>query len=273
MQQVLVLAGCRQSGKSSSAKFIHGCRMLGAGTIDWFTQADNGDLVVKAFLQNEKGEKEEANAILDIYRRDFEFAQYAHEKIWPFIKVESFAESLKQTAIEVLGLDPENVYGTDEDKAKPTHLKWDGFWHLLSIERQKELCKKREVEWKKNTPLTDNPTNREVLQDFGTICRLFDEDCWVNACWRRIEGEGYPFIVIDDCRYLNEITISKKKNATIVLLDNQPIQDNHTSEKVLTFDRSIFDFVVENSKMSMEEKNNELIKILTQIGWTTAKLQ
>jgi hypothetical protein len=269
-QQVLVIAGCRQAGKSTSAKFLHGLRLKEAGILGWFDLSEKGDLLVEAYHDDGNGEVYKTrDAILDIYRRDYEFAQYAHEKIWPFIKVESFAESLKQSCIEVFSLDPQNVYGNDDDKNKLTHVKWTSVWNVLSKERKEEIKNKYPNNvWKERTL-----THRELLQDFGTICRNFDEDCWVLACWTRIKNEKYPFIVIDDCRYLNEINISKENGAKIILLENQPIKDNHASEQVLNFDRSLFDFIIDNTKMTLAQKNEELTKIINSIGWSKAILQ
>lgn len=268
MQNVLVFAGCRQSGKSTSSKFIHGYRMKEGGVIDWFDVNDNGNLLVEAVSQGLNKEIiKTRNAILDIHRQDWEFAQYADENIWPLVKNYSFATELKESAINIFGFKRENVYGTDEQKAEYSNIKWKNIWNLLDKERQKEIKEK----YKDKVPA--NLTFREVLQDFGTICRVFDPDCWVNSCWNKIEREGYPYCIIDDCRYLNEILISNKKNANVVLFTAKKFDDNHSSEKVLEFDRKLFKFVIDNANMTLKQKNDELVKILYSIGWTKSVLQ
>jgi hypothetical protein len=259
MQNILVFAGCKQSGKSSSAKFIHGYRMREAGIINWFDQTTDGDLLVQAIQRDESGKESEIGAILDIYRRDYEFAQYAHERIWPFIKVESFAESLKQTCLEIFSLNPKNLYGTDEDKAELTKISWRDI-------------KQATGQSKKGKPLADYISYRELLQEFGTICRNIKSNCWVEACYSRIQAEQYPYIVIDDCRYENEILFFKEKGAKIVLLTRKKFEDNHSSEKVLEIDRTLFDFVIDNASMTLEQKNIEIAKILREIGWSKAIL-
>lgn len=267
MQNVLVIGGCRQSGKSSAAKFITGYRLKEAGIINWFDMSEVGDLLVQAYHQDGKGDVVETrDAILDIYRQDYEFALYAHENIWSNCKVFSFATELKESAINIFGLNRKNVYGSDTDKEECTHIKWKDIWSLIPKDRQKEIKTKYGGE----SP--ELMTHREVLQEFGTICRVFDPNCWVNACWNKIKEQDYPYCIIDDCRYLNEINISKKNGAKVLLLENQPIKDTHNSEKILSFDRTLFDFIIDNTKMSLKQKNDELIKILYSIGWSQAKL-
>lgn len=263
MQNVIVFAGCMQSGKSSSAKFITGHKLKQSGLINWFDISPEGDLLIEA--QDDSGNVTR-NAILDLYRDDFEFWQYADQNIWDKCKIYSFAKILKESAIAIFGLDRNKVYGSDVDKNSPSSVKWKNVWSLFDKKRQKEILTKY------NDKLPEFMTNREVLQEFGTICRLFNENCWVDAAWRNIQAEGYPNVIIDDCRYLNEVIISKQNNAKIVLLTKQKSKDAHNSEKILEADRSLFDFVIDNADMTLQQKNDELIKLLNSTGWNQVKL-
>lgn len=269
-QNVLVFAGTKQSGKSTAAKFIHGFRMKEAGSIRCFDISADGELLVNASFRDTNGDiLETNNAILDIYRQDFEFGKYAHEKIWPYAKVYNFAEELKEACIRIFGLNPKNVYGSDEDKNQPTSIKWQDVWPLLSNGRKDEIIAK----YRKENYLNRFLSHREFLQDYGTLCRIIQPNCWVEACWRKIKDEGYPYIIIDDCRYENEVDISTGFGAKIVLLTLQPFKDSHSSEKIHTVDRKKFHFVLDNANMTIEEKHRELVKILNEVGWTTAKLE
>lgn len=256
MQQILVIAGCRQSGKSTSAKYITGIKLKQANILNWFDIAPTGELLVEAIHENNSTSRD---AILDLYRQDFEFMQYASQNIWPYCKIYSLANILKQVCANIFSLNPINLYGSDEDKNKLTNINWK------SIQQTTKNIKENKKDG-------DFLSHRELLQEFGTICRNIQDDCWIQACYNHIKEENYPYVIIDDCRYENEIKISKKNNAKIILLQNQPIPDGHNSEKILTFDRKLFDFTIDNRKMSLKEKNDELTKIMIQIGWLTAKI-
>lgn len=249
MQKVLVLAGTKQSGKSTSAKFVHGHMMQKAGVITSFRIDSDDDLLIR--LPNVEQE-----CLLDIHRSDAGFIEIAEFNVWPYAKVYSFAEELKQSAINIFSLDPQFVFGSDEDKNQPTHIKWDSISNVVGVERFQQIQHR----------LGDYLTHRELLQEFGTICRLFDPDCWIRAAWTKIHDEGYPLAIIDDCRYENEVDFSTKAGATIVRLTKHPFKnDNHTSELIHTVKREKFAFEIDNENMTIDEKNSELVKILEKI--------
>lgn len=247
MQKVLVIAGKKQSGKSTSAKFIHGHLFKRAGKIADFRIDQDDDLLVTL----PSGEE----CLYDIYRQDFEFSQVARTEFWPYAKVYSFAEELKESCIRVFGVHPRGVYGTDEDKNKPTHIKWCDISNIVGVERYQEVQHR----------LGDFLTHRELLQEFGTICRTFYPDCWLNACWRKIKQEGFPFCIIDDCRYENEIDFSNAQNAYTLRLSLSKFNDNHSSEKIDKVPSSKFYCELDNQNMTIDQKNSELVKLLEKI--------
>jgi hypothetical protein len=57
-------------------------------------------------------------------------------------------------------------------------------------------------------------TDRDKLQRLGVAVREIDQDAWVNAARRTIEGPGYGKrgfpIVVDDCRFPNEYWMLKE---------------------------------------------------------------
>ena len=265
-QKILVFAGTKQSGKSTSAKFIHGFRMKQANSIRTFRLDENGELLVNAVFHTDKGTVEQ-EAVLDIYRQDREFGKYAVNKIWPFAKVYSFAEELKESAIRIFGLNPQYVYGSDTDKNQPTTIRWCDIWHVLSDNRKNDIIAKYRSEYSKQFV-----THRELLQDFGTICRAFKNSCWIDACFSKIRDEGFPFCIIDDCRYENEVDVSLNEGADIVLLTKQPFKDSHMSERIHDVDRNKFSYILDNENMTLDEKNQELVKVLTMFGWNTGTI-
>ena len=73
MQKILALAGSKQSGKSSCCNFLHGYLMKIHGCIDQFDLTNEGKLIVNSFIENEKGETEDAMGLLEVERDDYEF--------------------------------------------------------------------------------------------------------------------------------------------------------------------------------------------------------
>jgi len=253
MQNILVFGGTKQAGKSSAARYVVGSQLKRAGAISHFEINEDGHLLVNTKYDDVNGVTQDAMGILDIYRTDIDFVRYAAEKIWPHCKVYSFATILKESAIAIFGLNPAEVYGSDEDKNKLTKIKWSDLSAL--------------------TGRTDVPegymTNRQVLQEFGTICRKLKPDCWIAACYSQIIAEGYPNVIIDDCRYENEVDYGAARKANTVLLTRQPFVDDHSSEKIHEVSRSKFQFILDNANMTLEQKHNELENILVSAGWST----
>jgi hypothetical protein len=99
------------------------------------------------------------------------------------IGVTAFAESLKETAIGVLGLPRELVYGTNDDKETKTHIMWDSFPDSIRIKYSKEI----EYQAFGMVPRMGPMTIREVLQVMGTdvFREMFESDVWANSPFRR----------------------------------------------------------------------------------------
>jgi hypothetical protein len=269
MQKVLVFAGTKQSHKSTSAKYITGSRMKKAGLIKFFEIDNDGDLIVPTSVQGPDGELSEGRGVLDLRREDEDFARYAYENIWPLAKIYSFADGLKESAISIFSLNPKNIYGTDKDKEEPTTIVWKNVFDILPAAAQTSLNEKyKDVKnWKKQCM-----THRELLQYFSDVCKVFDFDCWVKATWEKIKLEGFPYCIIDDCRFENEVDVSRANNADVILLTHQPFKDTHASEQIHKVDRAKFSYILDNADMTFEQKNEELEKILTKFGWNTGNL-
>jgi energy-coupling factor transporter ATP-binding protein EcfA2 len=249
MQKVLVIAGAKQSGKSTSAKFIHGHLMKQAGVITNYRIDEDDDLLITLPTGQE--------CILDIHRNDPEFVEFAAFNVWPYAKVYSFAEELKESAMRIFSLDPQCLYGSDEDKNQPTHIKWKDIVNLVSVERFQQIQHK----------LDEFLTHRELLQEFGTICRIFYPDCWIQATWSKIRAEGFPLAIIDDGRYENEVDFSNQEEGVyVVRLTKRPFKnDNHTSELIHTVPANKFFAEIDNENLTIDEKNNEIKLLLEKI--------
>jgi len=271
-QKVLVFGGTQQSGKSTAAKFVVALLMKLAGRLRDFELDDDGNLEVMTGTIDVNGKIVEGKGILDLYRNDYQFVNYALERIWPVCKIYNFAYELKMAACNIFSLNPVNVFGTNEQKDTPTHIKYIDIAHLLTAGRNIEYAKKY------NFNVDDPPTDlcishRDLMQDFGTgICRQIDQDCWVNACWNKIKAEGYEQVIIDDMRFESEVDTCRKNGAYLTLLTRNPFPSEHASEQILKIKRKKFDYVLDNANLTLQQKNDQLITVLQNCGWITTEL-
>ena len=260
-QQILILSGKKQSGKSSASNFLHGLCMKAAGSTREFSIDDEGRLHVLSAEANEAGDVEEFMAILDIERDDDQFAAYASKKIWPFVRCYSYADTLKSVCMQVFGLSEKQCYGTDDEKNSETHIKWsDVGWSLPP---------RTKGEYKKNGKLEKFMTGREFMQHFGTnICRKVKDDCWLKACMNAVVADGAALAIITDARFPNEIDIAKEYGAKTIRFNREEFPDEkHSSETALDgYKPSQYDLFIENSDITIHEKNELLLAGVKEWG-------
>jgi hypothetical protein len=117
----------------------------------------------------------------------------------------SFADSLKDAISVIFGWDREMLAG-------------------LTAESRN----KREIidTWWANRLNIPNLTPRWVLQQWGTeVCRhCFHEDIWLASLERKLEGFTAN-IVIDDCRFKNEMKSIKKYGGSLVKINRGSLPD------------------------------------------------
>ena len=92
---------------------------------------------------------------------------------------------------------------------------------------------------------------RDFLIKFGQFMRYWDENYWVNAALKKIEGKDR--VVFDDLRYTNEANILKRNGAKLIRIERykkenpckpNPFYDNDPSETQLD-DYKHFDAKIE----------------------------
>lgn len=179
----------------------------------------------------------------------------------------AFAEPLKEMCIHVLGLKRENVYGTDKQKDELCHIQWDGFPMEVRLKYSNQNCytgeygsfvdvpESRRVKLPRSGPMS----NREVLQVMGTdIFRSIYGDVWAKAPFNKQWSED--FVILTDCRFLNEKMATEENGGIIIRLErNTGLTDNHASETAL--DNVVF----ENSYLNdgtIHELELFLLKVL-----------
>jgi hypothetical protein len=109
----------------------------------------------------------------------------------------SFAESLKKAISNIFGWEYELLKGSTKESRE---------W--------------REVVdvWWSNRLGIPNLTPRKVLQLWGTeVCRNhFHQDIWIASLERKLNRFSDENIIIDDCRFTNEITALRNSNAKLI---------------------------------------------------------
>lgn len=257
MGRLLILSGRKQSGKSSTAAFLHGYILRKMGLIDRFhMDPKTGELLVPNDTIDSAGNVVPKWGVFDVFRRDEEFTAYAERYIWSHVKAYSYADFLKETAIRLFGLTFEQCYGTNEQKNSLTSLKTKDI--LFALDKEEKLEAKT---------LGEYLTARKFLQYFGTnICRRLFGDCWVIECLNRIRSENSELSIVCDGRFPNEIDIPHEYGAKSLRLLLNPYDDQHKSEKALDTYKG-FSYELDNSCMTIYQKNDAVLDFLLKEGW------
>jgi hypothetical protein len=189
-------------------------------------------------------------------------------------------------AINILGLEPSQCYGTDEDKNSLTHLKWEDMPGVVTKRRPKGKDIKnvggrlgKYYDCLEDGTIYHKPGNmtaREVLQYMGTeVFRRVYGNVWADACIRTIQKEQPKLAVITDCRFPNEVEAVQNAGGKVIRLTRAPFpEDMHDSESSLDkdrFDWNRFDAVLDNADMSVPEQSQALHKQLVEWEWMTVE--
>ena len=262
MTNILGFSGVKQSGKTTCCKFLHGYQLRLHDVVEKFLMDEESNLIVNATQIDENGEEIEGLGILDIERRDEDFIEYASRSIWPYVRSFSFADPLKIISMELFGLTVQQCYGTDEDKNTPINTKWEDLPNPSFHNEKSDYVPHRN---------TGFMTARECLQYFGTdICRKIKPNIWVDSCIKRMLESGTDLAIVPDVRFPNEAEAIKKAGGKVVRLTRSPHDDQHESETALNGYEG-FDYVLDNAKMSVDETNKSLMKVLRGWGWLQTK--
>ena len=240
MSRIIGIAGKKQSGKNTSANYIHGSVLKSKGFTEEFRISDStGELAVLS---------DSGWGVFDITRKDKHFVEYAESNMWPFVKLYSFADGLKSICVEFFGLTPDQVYGTDKDKNSSTCVLWENAPTWKNSSRNKNR---------------GNMTARELLQYFGTdIMRKMHENVWVNHTINKIKSEQSELSIVADVRFPNEVDAILEAGGEVIKLQRAPLKDEHSSETALdkkNFDQSKFTHIVPSGSISELCENLENI--------------
>lgn len=169
---------------------------------------------------------------------------------WERVVVRPLAAPIKEMCVDVLGLDPASVYGTDEQKNRPTHVRW----HQMGVAGDGTAM-----------------SGRQVMQELGTrVFRgLVGEDVWLQCLLRRVArlDAHAALVVVDDVRFPNEVSGIQAAGGRVVSLTRSALGgDPHVSETAL--DGYVgFDAVVDNAGMTPAATLEAALDALGAWGW------
>lgn len=239
--KIVGIAGRKQSGKNTVANFINGHVLKSKNMIQDFYIDSDGKLVVKT----EDSGGNSGFGIFDVTRKDAAFVEYAERDLWPYIKVYHFADPLKEMAIDLFALNPNEIYGTDSDKNKNTNIDWSDMPF--------------------NGDKSGKMTNREFLEHFGTkIVRRIKNDAWSRYTVKRILAEQSDIAIIPDVRFPNEVEAIQSCGGKVIRLTRDIFSSTSEAEVALDKDKfswDNFDLVLDNQDISL----NELCELLNKI--------
>ena len=243
MTKIIGIAGKKQSGKNTTANIFHGLVLKEKGLIIDFNVGSNGQLLVQT--TNQQGN--EGWGEFDITRQDNDFIDYAENNMWPYIKLYSFADTLKWVCMELFNIPQEQLFGTDDQKnMKVPHLLWENIpFHINDINDLTNNIKDHlDCEDQKSM------TAREFMQFFGTnIMRRIYDNIWTSNTIKKIKNEKTELAIICDVRFPNEVESILEEGGSVIKLLRSPHTDNHASEIALdkeNFDESKFTHIIYN---------------------------
>lgn len=249
MGKLVAFCGKKQSGKSSSAKFVVGNEMMSHGFVKQITVLDGGDIG----LVNENGDI----MALDLDSKDPAAVAFFGMNLWPQVRKFSFADRLKLSVNQIFDVPMNLLYGTDEQKNTPTKVKLSDFGGAIAVNRL--------MDWKNKVDNNSFLTVRQLLQIFGTdLCRKIYDKCWIDGLISDVRNYDSQLSLVDDCRFKNEVYALKDAGAILIKLNKTHSSgDNHSSEIDLDdIDNSLFDLVIDNQNLSLEQKNAIVVDFL-----------
>lgn len=234
-QKILIICGKKQAGKSTLASYIQGSIYKKLGTISDF-KVEDGKLTTYSNYPDHPIKISYLNSVC----RQF-----------------GFADVPKKMLVDIMGLRPDQVFGTDAQKNTETIYKWQNMPGLA------------ETQYKDRTGLM---TGRDCMKYILTeVFRKMNDRIWVDAGYAQLEKSGTKFGIFNDGRHTSEIETGKTKGAKVIRLTRNPCPgDTHDSEIALDperYDWSNFDAIIDNSGLSEVETFKRAKPYLKEWGW------
>jgi hypothetical protein len=256
--KVIGISGRKQAGKNTTANILHGLALKNHSLAQDWNIGDVGDLnVLTHDIAGNLGW-----GGLDVTRKDREFVEYAEMNMWPYVKLYSFADSLKSMCTELFDIPHHCVWGTDDQKNTPQeHLLWENMPGVISVE-ENDLYGDVDPLLLGLTVHTSGPmTAREFMQFLGTdVMRKMYGPIWINSCVKKILREQSELAIIADIRFPNEAEAIEKIGGELWRLNRVPFgDDTHSSE--IALDDYPFKTVIDNADKSIKDLIESVMKL------------
>lgn len=252
--KVIVIAGSKCSGKTTTATAIYGYHLVSVGAIPNAIFDCDGEM--RIVYNEEKNE----GLVFNIDNTDYEFINWRINYLSKYVSHVSFADELKNTCSRQFGLDISKLRGSNDQKNELTHIKWANVAKLLSSNRRNEL--------KKAGKLDQLMTHREFMEVLGTeIFREIDPLCHINSAKRKLAAQNCQIGIIPDLRFENELVeFENDPNIIKIRLLRNVYKSEAKSETGLdNVDNNRFDLVVPPD-LSVPDRNQLVIDFLVRAG-------
>lgn len=249
---ILGISGKKGSGKSTAANIIHGLVLKKLNLIQDWTIGNSGQLLIKTT----RSDGEVGWGELWMSRQDSQFVEYAENNIWPYVKLYSFADSLKAICHDLFDIPFRCLHGTDEEKNQlQQHLLWENMPGVTSDFAPDGMV------FHEAGPMTA----REFMQFFGTeIGRRMYAPIWTESTIKRILRDGSELSIVADVRFENEVRAIEDAGGIVLRLTRDEHSDSHESETCL--DNYAFKEFIHNNGKSLQEFVDEVVKFYGRIS-------
>jgi hypothetical protein len=178
-----------------------------------------------------------------------------------------FSDPIKEFAINMLGLTPEQVHGSEAEKNSYTKYSWEDMPLSVRIENTDGVTR----HWPryKYGPMTA----REVVQYWATeIFRSVCPSIHIDRFDDRIQKCKAPVVCVLDLRFPDEMQYAIDNDWKTLRFTRSISNDQHYSE--IALDRSRYNWtkfsgVVDNRNLSLDDKNKEIHQYLINWGLTS----
>ena len=229
--KIVGISGKKQSGKNTTANILHGIVLKEKGLIKDYNIDANGKLMINTT----SSDGAEGWGEFDITRKDAQFLEYAEHNMWPYVKLYSFADTLKWICNKLFDIPEECLWGSEEHKNKKVPYNWEKMpGHITAKTGYGPM------------------TAREFMQYFGTdIMRDIHPNIWLNDTVTRMKKEQPELAIIADVRFTNEADAIKNAGGTVVRLTRRVNKDGHSSENDL--DEYEFSETFDNADKTLDD--------------------
>lgn len=183
-----------------------------------------------------------------------EYVQRLMYSINPKINVctYSFADPLKKNiCVDLLGLTPQQCWGSDEDKNSLTELLWQNMPGYTGN-------------------LTGQMTAREVMEYVGTkMFRKMKDKIWVEATLNEIKKDNADIALLLDNRFPNEVDPILEIGGYVIRLTRNPFHSISEPEVALDpdkYDWNKFSCIIDNDDCDIDQKNSLIKRFLLKQG-------